>query len=199
MHYTNLNVEKIGHTALITIANPPANTWTYDSLQALKRLVADLNAAYRELPALHARDCEPEGFNWLIANDQTNSVFAWSRQAPGSDPVVVVANLTPVPRENYRVPMPKAEFDAVIGFTAETRLSGVDIGQRRLRKGAVDAVLKFAGLTERDAPAEFRRAVDQVAVAGTELAQHPARMRAFEDAVVAGVGHVEVVLADRQA
>ncbi len=63
----------------------------------------------------------------------------------------------------FGVPMPKAEFDAVIGFTAETRLSGVDIGSRRLRKGAVDAVLKFAGLTDQDAPAEFRRAVDQVA------------------------------------
>ncbi|WP_105372883.1 potassium-transporting ATPase subunit KdpB [Neorhizobium huautlense] len=66
----------------------------------------------------------------------------------------------------FGVPMPKAEFNAVIGFTAETRLSGVDIGQRRLRKGAVDAVLKFAGLTEQDAPAEFRRAVDQVARTG---------------------------------
>ncbi|MFB2551336.1 potassium-transporting ATPase subunit KdpB [Ensifer soli] len=66
----------------------------------------------------------------------------------------------------FGVPMPKAEFDAVIGFTAETRLSGVDIGQRRLRKGAVDAVLTFAGLTEQDAPAEFRRAVDQVARTG---------------------------------
>ncbi|MGQ2969711.1 MAG: potassium-transporting ATPase subunit KdpB [Allorhizobium sp.] len=66
----------------------------------------------------------------------------------------------------FGVPMPKAEFDAVIGFTAETRLSGVDIGSRRLRKGAVDAVLKFAGLTEQDALAEFRRAVDQVARTG---------------------------------
>jgi len=42
--YANLIVEKRGHTTLVTIANPPANTWTYDSLQALKRLVADLNA-----------------------------------------------------------------------------------------------------------------------------------------------------------
>ncbi|KPF45119.1 potassium-transporting ATPase subunit KdpB [Rhizobium sp. AAP43] len=66
----------------------------------------------------------------------------------------------------FGVPMPKAEFDAIIGFTAETRLSGVDIGSRRLRKGAVDAVLKFAGLNEQDAPAEFRRAVDQVARTG---------------------------------
>ncbi|MBO3761626.1 potassium-transporting ATPase subunit KdpB [Ciceribacter sp. L1K22] len=66
----------------------------------------------------------------------------------------------------FGVPMPKVEFDAVIGFTAETRLSGVDIGQRRLRKGAVDAVLKFAGLNEQDASADFRRAVDQVARTG---------------------------------
>ena len=66
----------------------------------------------------------------------------------------------------FGIPMPKAEFDVVIGFTAQTRLSGVDIGHRRLRKGAVDAVLKFAGLTKQDAPAEFYQAVDQVARTG---------------------------------
>ncbi|MDP1729747.1 MAG: 1,4-alpha-glucan branching protein GlgB [Devosia sp.] len=76
--------------------------------EGVRRLVGDLNAAYRELPALHARDNEPEGFEWLIGNDHTNSVIAWARRAPGSDPVVVVSNLTPVPRDNYRVPMPQA-------------------------------------------------------------------------------------------
>jgi K+-transporting ATPase ATPase B chain len=71
----------------------------------------------------------------------------------------------------FGVVMPQIRFDAVIGFTAETRLSGVDIGSRRLRKGAVDAVLRFAGLGEEDAPAEFRRAVDQIArTGGTPLA-----------------------------
>ena len=75
--------------------------------EGVRRLVGDLNATYRELPALHARDNEPEGFEWLIGNDQTNSVFAWARHAPGSDSVVVVANMTPVPRTGYRVPMPK--------------------------------------------------------------------------------------------
>jgi enoyl-CoA hydratase/carnithine racemase len=37
-------VEKRGHTALITMNNPPANTWTADSLQALTATVAELNA-----------------------------------------------------------------------------------------------------------------------------------------------------------
>ena len=66
----------------------------------------------------------------------------------------------------FGVAMPEPRFDAVIGFTAETRLSGVDVGGRRLRKGAVDAVLRFAGLTEDQAPAEFLRAVDGVARTG---------------------------------
>ena len=43
-HYAHLNVEKRGHTAVITIDNPPANTWNRDSLSALKRLVAGPNA-----------------------------------------------------------------------------------------------------------------------------------------------------------
>lgn len=42
--YTNLTLERRGHTALVTINNPPANTWTRDGLIALKQLVIDLNA-----------------------------------------------------------------------------------------------------------------------------------------------------------
>jgi enoyl-CoA hydratase/carnithine racemase len=42
--YANLVLEKLGHVALVTIANPPANTWTRESLAALAQLVRDLNA-----------------------------------------------------------------------------------------------------------------------------------------------------------
>ncbi len=66
---------------------------------------------------------------------------------------------------------PDARPDAVVPFSAETRLSGVDIGGRRLRKGAVDTVLRFAGIAVGDVPAEFARAVDGVArTGGTPLA-----------------------------
>ncbi|RYC11698.1 potassium-transporting ATPase subunit KdpB [Ciceribacter ferrooxidans] len=67
---------------------------------------------------------------------------------------------------DFGIPMPDARLDAVIGFTAETRLSGVDQGGRRLRKGAIDAVLRFASVAEEDTPAEFQRAVDAVARGG---------------------------------
>ena len=39
-----LKYEKRGHVALITINNPPANTWNEESLSGLKKLVEDLNA-----------------------------------------------------------------------------------------------------------------------------------------------------------
>lgn len=42
--YEGLEVERRGHTAIITLANPPANTWTEGSLTALTRLVDDLEA-----------------------------------------------------------------------------------------------------------------------------------------------------------
>jgi len=69
----------------------------------VRRLIRDLNHAYRSRPALHARDCEAEGFRWLVVDDAANSVFAWERHAPGQPPVAIVANMTPVPRHDYRV------------------------------------------------------------------------------------------------
>jgi K+-transporting ATPase ATPase B chain len=68
-------------------------------------------------------------------------------------------------------PVGTKSFDKAVPFTAETRLSGVDIGERRVRKGAVDAVLRFAGITSEIAPLAFRQAVDKVArTGGTPLA-----------------------------
>jgi len=41
--YANLELERRGSTAVVTIDNPPANTWTAESLSSLKRLVRDLD------------------------------------------------------------------------------------------------------------------------------------------------------------
>jgi 1,4-alpha-glucan branching enzyme len=68
--------------------------------------VRDLNHAYRSLPALHARDCEGEGFQWLVVDDAAASVFAWLRKAPGAAPVAVVSNFTPTLHSHYRLPLP---------------------------------------------------------------------------------------------
>ena len=49
--YPGLQLEKHGHTAVVTLANPPAHTWTADSLVGLARLVRDLDAD-RDIVAL---------------------------------------------------------------------------------------------------------------------------------------------------
>ena len=86
----------------------------------MRQLVRDLNIIYRSRPALHARDCEADGFSWLIVDDSRNSVFAWLRKAPEGNPVAVIANLTPVVRENYRVPLPAAgEWREIVNTDAE--------------------------------------------------------------------------------
>jgi 1,4-alpha-glucan branching enzyme len=75
----------------------------------LRRAVCDLNRLYRETPALHRRDCEPEGFEWLVVDDKAQSVFAWLRRGdPGDPPVAVICNFTPVPRHGYRIGLPHA-------------------------------------------------------------------------------------------
>jgi 1,4-alpha-glucan branching enzyme len=74
----------------------------------VRALVRDLNRLYRTEPALHARDCEPEGFSWLVVDDRANSVFAWARHSGGEGPVMaIVTNFTPVPRLDYRLPLPR--------------------------------------------------------------------------------------------
>lgn len=73
----------------------------------LQRLVRDLNGLYREHPALHALDCDPAGFRWVVLDDSQNSVFAFLRLGPeGSAPMLVVCNFTPVPRQGYRLGAP---------------------------------------------------------------------------------------------
>jgi 1,4-alpha-glucan branching enzyme len=74
----------------------------------MQDLVRDLNRLYAQTPSLHARDCEPEGFEWLITDDTINSVFAWVRKAPDESPVVVISNFTPNVLTGYQVPMPQA-------------------------------------------------------------------------------------------
>jgi len=75
--------------------------------EGIRSLVRDLNRLYRDAPALHARDCEGDGFQWLVSDDAENSVFAWLRKAPGANPVAVICNMTPVARAPYRVPLPQ--------------------------------------------------------------------------------------------
>ncbi len=73
----------------------------------VQRLVRDLNHLYRDEPALWERDSRPEGFGWLAVDDRHDNVVAFARQSSGGRILVMAANLSPVPRLNYHLPMPR--------------------------------------------------------------------------------------------
>ncbi|MGE8405548.1 MAG: 1,4-alpha-glucan branching protein GlgB [Pseudomonas sp.] len=100
----------------------------YNEHLGVQRLVGDLNRLYREEPALHEQDCVPQGFQWLIGDDAVNSVFAWLRWSASGEPLLVVANFTPVPREGYRIGVPFGErWDEVFNSDSQ-RYAGSNYG-----------------------------------------------------------------------
>jgi 1,4-alpha-glucan branching enzyme len=75
--------------------------------RGVQSLVRDLNRLYREIPALHEKDCEPQGFEWVDASDTENSVLSYLRRGNEVDrPCLTVCNFTPMPRLEYRVGVP---------------------------------------------------------------------------------------------
>ncbi len=74
----------------------------------LSRWVRDLNTLYRAEPALHALDFSAEGFEWVDFHDYEESVITFLRRAPDGESVLVACNLTPSPRHNYIVGVPRA-------------------------------------------------------------------------------------------
>jgi 1,4-alpha-glucan branching enzyme len=74
---------------------------------AFRDFLATLAHIYQERAELWRRDAEPEGFSWISADDRENSVLAYARR-DGEQHAVVVLNLTPLPREHYRIGVPQS-------------------------------------------------------------------------------------------
>jgi 1,4-alpha-glucan branching enzyme len=104
----------------------------------LQRLVADLNAAYRDDPALWSGDFTPDGFSWIDANDSAGNVVSFLRlAADGSGRVLAcVANFAGNPHLNYRIGLPLAGRWREVVNTDAPVYGGSGVGNL----GAVQAV-----------------------------------------------------------
>jgi 1,4-alpha-glucan branching enzyme len=79
--------------------------------RGVQSLVADLNRLYAAEAALHGTDSVPEGFRWAVGDDADRSVYGFVRQtADGRERLLVVCNMTPVPRAGYRIGVPQAGY-----------------------------------------------------------------------------------------
>jgi 1,4-alpha-glucan branching enzyme len=128
-----------------------------DAHKGIARLVGDLNRLYRDETALHELDCQSGGFEWAVPNDSANSVIAYLRRASRGDTVLVVHNLTPVPRHAYRIGVPEPgkwveilNSDAAIYWgSGQGNLGGVDTGPLAVphhgRRHSIDLTLPPLG------------------------------------------------------
>jgi len=95
----------------------------------IQALVRDLNHRYREEPALWEMDFDHTGFWWIEANAAEDNVFAFARRSKDSERVIVfAANLSPVPRHNYRLGFPRSGKWVEALNTDSTYYGGSDVG-----------------------------------------------------------------------
>ena len=102
----------------------------------IKHIVGALNHLMRTQPALHQRDFDGSGFEWISADDSAHSVLAYLRH--GNDPkdtLLVVFNGTPVPHHNYRLGAPQGGRWQEIFNSDASIYGGTDVGNQ----GFVDA------------------------------------------------------------
>lgn len=105
----------------------------------MKKFVSDLNKVYRNYPALYEKAFSPEGFAWIEMADHTNSVFVYTRKGHNEEnDLLVVLNLTPVVRRNFRVGATHAGTWELVLNSDETKYHGSGVSVKK--KVATDAV-----------------------------------------------------------
>jgi 1,4-alpha-glucan branching enzyme len=95
----------------------------------IQALVRDLNRLYRDEPALWEVDSDPSGFWWIEPNDADSNVIAFARASRERERMlVIVANLSPVPRTEYRLGLPRAGRWREPPNTDSDHYGGSDVG-----------------------------------------------------------------------
>lgn len=100
----------------------------YPMHQGMQRLVRDLNHLYTSSPALYRHEFNWQGFEWIDCHDCQQSVLSFLRKGDGDEMMLMVLNLTPVPRHNYRIGVPLAgRYEEVLN-TDSHHYGGSNVG-----------------------------------------------------------------------
>ena len=78
----------------------------YSYHKGIQTLVKDLNKLYVKHPALFQHDFDNQGFEWIDCHDVEQSIISFTRKTE-QETLIVILNFTPVPRENYRIGVPR--------------------------------------------------------------------------------------------
>jgi 1,4-alpha-glucan branching enzyme len=78
----------------------------YAEHSGVQNLITEINHRYKENAALWQKDIFAEGFQWLVGDDGSGNTLAFVRWSENGSPLISITNFSPVPHENYRLPLP---------------------------------------------------------------------------------------------
>ncbi|AMP97018.1 1,4-alpha-glucan branching enzyme GlgB [Pedobacter cryoconitis] len=92
----------------------------YKSHSGMQTYVKALNKLYRTEPGLYDFNFSPEGFEWISADDSDHSIYVYTRKGhKAKDTLIVILNMTPVYRQNYKIGLPfKASWKEIFNSDA---------------------------------------------------------------------------------
>lgn len=101
----------------------------FDTHRGVQQLVSDLNKLVVENAALHHYDFGHEGFEWVDCQNAQDSTLVYLRKGmPGTAPMLICSNFTPVVRENYPIGVPEAGFWKEVFNSDSEAYGGSNVG-----------------------------------------------------------------------
>ena len=116
------------------------NILSYPVHDAFHSFIRTLNEMVRDLPVLNEYDYYPEGYEWMVVNDEKQSVFAYERRSSDGSSLLVVLNFTGNYHEKYCVPVTQGGNYKEILNTDKDTFSGenrVNSRQIKAKQGEV--------------------------------------------------------------
>ena len=113
----------------------------YDSHAGMQKTVKALNGLYRSEPSLYQNNFSFDSYEWINADDAQQSIYIYLRKsAKLKDTLVVVLNLTPVYRENYRLGLPfKSKWKELFNTDAEEFFGSGKVNDSLVKSEEIEA------------------------------------------------------------
>jgi 1,4-alpha-glucan branching enzyme len=93
--------------------------------KGVQNLISDLNKIYQKKSSLWEVDGEPEGFQWIDANNAQENIVSFIRRSHSSNrELICVGNFAPVLRENHQLGLPRAGIYRLIANTDDKVYGG---------------------------------------------------------------------------
>ena len=105
----------------------------FDEHKGVMKVVADINAKYKDTQALWQRDNFVDGFQWLVGDDGAANVIAYARFSDDRNLVVSITNWSPVPHESYQMHFPKAGIYKELLNTDDLKYGGSGVANSEVK------------------------------------------------------------------